>query len=171
MLFRSQGHNDVLIEARHLPVHVAQVETIPVKGPHGPILLRNLARVVREAIPTHNAVALDGQPSVALTVIKQPGAATTPVTEAVQATLDETLDQLPHGVHWVQTYDQGHIVHIIGVDLGRNLLIGMALAVALLFWVLGAGRGIWVLAFSIPLSLALAVATLYFVGQIGRAHV
>jgi cobalt-zinc-cadmium resistance protein CzcA len=163
--YTTQGHNDVLIEARHLPVHVAQVETIPVRGPHGPILLRNLARVVREAIPTHNAVALDGQPSVALTVIKQPGVATTPVTEALQATLDETLNQLPHGVHWVQTYDQGHIVHIIGVDLGRNLLIGMALAVALLFWVLGAGRGIWVLAFSIPLSLALAVATLYFAGQ------
>ena len=163
--YTTQGHNDVLIEARHLPVHVAQIGAIPVQGPHGPVPLRDLARVVREAIPTHNAVALDGRPSLALTVIKQPGAATTPVTQAVQATLKETLNQLPHGVRWVQTYNQGHIVHIIGVDLGRNLLIGMALAVALLFWILGAGRGIWVLAFSIPLSLALAVATLYFVGQ------
>jgi multidrug efflux pump subunit AcrB len=163
--YTTQGHNDVLIEARHLPTHVDQVEAIPVQGPRGPIPLRSLARVVREAMPTHNAVSLDGRPSVALTVIKQPGAATTPVTRAVQATLDETLNQLPHGVHWVQTYNQGHIVHIIGVDLGRNLLIGMALAVTLLFWVLGAGRGIWVLAFSVPLSLALAVATLYFWGQ------
>lgn len=163
--YTTQGHNDVLIEARHLPAQVAQVESIPVQGPHGPVPLRDLARVVREAVPTHNAVALDGRPSVALTVIKQPGAATIPVTQAVQAALDETLNQLPHGVHWVQTYNQGHIVHIIGVDLGRNLLIGMALAVAVLFWVLGAGRGIWVLAFSIPMSLALAVATLYFVGQ------
>ncbi|MGH8169263.1 MAG: efflux RND transporter permease subunit [Steroidobacteraceae bacterium] len=160
-----QGHNDVLIEARDLPAHIAQVEAIPVKGPHGPIRLGDLARVVRQAIPTHNAVSLDGRPSVALTVIKQPGAATAPVTKAIQATLDDTIHQLPHGVHWVQTYNQGHIVHIIGVDLGRNLLIGMALAVAVLFWALGAGRGIWVLAFSIPMSLALAVATLYFVGQ------
>ncbi|MHB8813923.1 MAG: efflux RND transporter permease subunit, partial [Steroidobacteraceae bacterium] len=88
--YTTQGHNDVLIEARHLPVHVAQVVAIPVQGPHGPVLLRDLARVVREAIPTHNAVALDGRPSVALTVIKQPGAATTPVTQAVQAILDET---------------------------------------------------------------------------------
>jgi cobalt-zinc-cadmium resistance protein CzcA len=163
--YTRQGHNDVLIEARDLPVHVAQVEAIAVQGPHGPVLLRDLARVVREAVPTHNAVALDGRPSVALTVIKQPGAATTPVTQAVQATLDQTLNQLPRGVHWVQTYNQGHIVHSIGADLGRNLLIGMALAVALLFWILGAGRGIWVLALSIPMSLALAVATLYLVGQ------
>lgn len=163
--YTRQGHNDVLIEARHLPVHVAELDAIPVQGPYGPIPLGALARIVREAIPTHNAVALDGRPSVALTVIKQPGAATMSVTRSVQAALDATLNQLPQGVHWVQTYNQGHIVHIIGVDLGRNLLIGMALAVALLFWVLGAGRGIWVLAFSIPMSLAIAVATLYFAGQ------
>src|SRR6185437_1698100 len=163
--YTRQGHNDVFIEARHLPVHVAELDAIPVQGPYGPIPLGALARIVREAIPTHNAVALDGRPSVALTVIKQPGAATMSVTRSVQAALDATLNQLPQGVHWVQTYNQGHIVHIIGVDLGRNLLIGMALAVALLFWILGAGRGIWVLAFSIPVSLAIAVATLYFAGQ------
>ena len=161
----TQGYNDVLIEARHLPVHVAQIDAIPVQGPHGPIPLGDLARVVREAMPTHNAVALDGRPSVAVTIIKQAGAATMPVTEAVQATLDQTLNQLPLGVRWLRIYNQGQVVHLVGTDLGRNLLIGMALAVAGLFWVLGAGGGIWVLAFSIPLSLILAVATLYFSGQ------
>ncbi|MGH8202810.1 MAG: efflux RND transporter permease subunit [Steroidobacteraceae bacterium] len=160
-----QGHNDVLIEARHIPLHVAQLEEIPVQGPHGPIALRDLARIVRAPVPTLNAVSLDGRSSVALTIIKQPGVATTPVDRAVQATLAETLNQLPPGVHWVRTYSQAHIVHLIGVDLGRNLLIGMALAVAVLFWVLGAGRGIWVLACSIPMSLAIAIATLYFAGQ------
>jgi multidrug efflux pump subunit AcrB len=161
----TEGHNDVLIEARHLPTHVAQVEAIPIQGPQGPIRLGSLARVIRAAIPARNAVALDGRPSVALTVIKQPGAATTSVTTAVQATLAATVNQLPQGVRWVRAYSQSHIVHIIGVDLGRNLLIGMALAVGVLLWALGGGRGIWVLAFSIPLSLALAVAALYFTGQ------
>jgi cobalt-zinc-cadmium resistance protein CzcA len=160
-----QGHNDVLIEARHFPTHVAQIEDIPVSGAHGPIPLRDLARVVRAPIPTHIAVSLDGRPSIALTISKQPGAATVPVTRAAQATLAATVNQLPAGVRWVRTYSQGRIVHIVGLDLGRNLLIGMALAVAVLFWVLGTGRGIWVLAFSIPMSLAIAIATLYFVGQ------
>ncbi|MDE2051905.1 MAG: efflux RND transporter permease subunit, partial [Gammaproteobacteria bacterium] len=159
------GHNDVLIEARHLPVHIAQLAAIPVAGAHGPIPLRDLARIVRAPVPTHDAVALDGRPSVALTVIKQPGAATTPVTRAVAAALRQTAMQLPPGVRWVRIYDQGYVVHLVGTDLGRNLLIGMVLAVAVLFWVLGAGRGIWVLAFSIPMSLALAIAALYFVGQ------
>lgn len=160
-----QGHQDVLIEARALPLHVAQLEDIPVPTPTGPIPLRDLARVVRAAMPTRNAVTLDGHPSVALTVIKQPRASTTTVTQAVQGVLAATSNQLPVGVHWVRIYNQGHIVHQVGADLGRNLLIGAVLAVAVLFWVLGGGRGVWLLAFSIPLSLALAIAALYLAGQ------
>ncbi len=161
----TQGHNDVLVEARQLPVRVAQLEELPIPTSAGPIPLRGLARIVRSAVPTHNAVSLDGLPSVALTVFKQPGAATVPVTQAVQAALQGSVGLLPKGVRWVRTYSQGYIVHLVGTDLGRNLLIGMALAVALLFWVLGAGSGIWVLVLSIPLSLALAVACLYLSGQ------
>jgi len=159
------GHQDVFIEARNLPTHIAELEQIPVAGPNGPIPLGNLARIIRAPVPTHNAVSLDGRPSVALTVFKQSNASTVPVTRAVQATLDGTLSQLPAGVHWVRTYSQGHVVHIVGADLGRNLLIGGALAVALLFWVLGAGHGIWMLALSIPLSLLLGIAGLQLAGQ------
>ncbi len=161
----SQGHQDVLIETRNLPVHIAQLEQIPVPGPNGPIPLRDLARIVRSPVPTHNAVLLDGRPSVALIIFKQPGASTVPVTKAVQAALDETLNQLPAGVHWVRTYNQGRLVQVVGTDLGRNLVLGGVLAVAVLFWVLGAGRGIWALAFGIPLSLLLGIVGLYAAGQ------
>ncbi|WP_019939660.1 efflux RND transporter permease subunit [Bordetella sp. FB-8] len=163
--FVTMGHNDVLIEARHLPVHIAQLDQVPVATPHGAIALSALARIVRAAVPTHSAVALDGRPSIALVVVKQPGASTLAVTKAVQRTLDQTLAQLPAGVHWVRTYSQGHLVQLVGADLGRNLLIGAVLAVTVLFWVLGAGRGIMALAMSIPLSLALAIAALHAFGQ------
>lgn len=159
------GHQDVLIEARNLPAHIAQLEQIPVPGPNGPVPLKALARIIRAPLPTHNAVRLDGRPGIALTVFKQPGASTVPVTKAVQAELDGTLNQLPAGVSWVHTYDQGHLVHIVGADLGRNLILGGVLAVVVLFWVLGAGRGIWMLALSIPLSLLLGIAALHAAGQ------
>lgn len=163
--FVTMGHNDVLIEARSLPVHIAQLEQIPVTTPGGPVPLRALARIVRAAEPTHNAVVLDDRPGVALTVIKQPGASTLAVTRAVQAKLDETMSQLPSGVRWQRIYSQGHVVRLVGEDLGRNLLIGAVLAVLVLFWVLGAGRGIAILALSIPLSLALGIAALHALGQ------
>jgi len=160
-----RGHQHVLIELRSLPASAAAVRRIAVKGGDGPIPLGDLARVVRAPLPTHNAVELDGRPSVAVTVLKQPGASTLPVTRAVQRTMQRSLAQLPEGVHWVRTYSQGHLVHLIGADLGRNLLLGAVLAIGVLFWVLGAGRGIAVLALSIPLSLLLAIGGLYAFGQ------
>ncbi len=163
--FLRLGHQHVLIEARDLPATTRAVGRIPVQGPSGPIPLRDLARVVRGSVPVQSAVRLDGRPAVALTVLKQPGASTLPVARAVARTLKRTQAQLPRGVHWVRTYSQGHLVRLIGSDLGRNLLVGAALAVTVLFWILGAGRGIWVLALSIPLSLLLAIAGLFAAGQ------
>lgn len=159
------GHQDILIEARSLPLKPADLRDLPIPSQPGAIPLHALARVVRAPIPIHSAVQLDGRPSVAITVFKQPGASTVPVTRAVQQVLAVSRDRLPDGVQWVRTYDQGHLVGLIGSDLGRNLLIGALLATIVLFWVLGAGRGIWVLALAIPISLLLAIAGLHALGQ------
>ncbi|HEV2133619.1 MAG TPA: efflux RND transporter permease subunit [Terracidiphilus sp.] len=161
----TQGHQDVFIEIRSLPTHIQQLEQIPIPAADGPIPLSELARVVRAPVPTLNAALLDRRPSVALIVFKQPDASTIPVTESIQRTLNDTLRQLPAGVSWVSIYNQGHLVHIVGTDLGRNLVIGGLLAIAVLLWVLGGGRGIWILALSIPLSLLLGIACLYTAGQ------
>lgn len=159
------GHQDVFIEIRNLPTRIGDLEQVPVEGAHGPIPLHDLARIVRAPVPTLNAALLDRRPSVALVVFKQPGASTIPVDESVQQTLNESVKLLPPGVRWVSIYDQGHLVHSVGADLGRNLVIGGLLAIAVLLWVLGWGRGIWILALSIPLSLLLGIAGLYAAGQ------
>lgn len=159
------GHQDVLIEARNLPKTIAELSKITVPGATGPIPISALTRIIRAPIPTHSTVALDDHPTIALTIFKQPGASTLPVTQAVQSTLDATLGQLPKGTHWLKVYDQGHLVRVIGNDLTRNLLIGAVLAVLVLFWLLGGGRGVWILAVSIPLSLLLGIAGLYATGQ------
>lgn len=161
----TQGHQDTFLEVRSLPTHIRDLENVPVDGANGPIPLHDLAQVVRAPIPTLNSALLDSRPSVGLVVFKQPNASTIPVDQAVANTLTEDLSQLPPGVKWVNIYDQGHLVHIVGADLGRNLLIGGLLAIAVLIWVLGGGRGVWVLAFSVPLSLLLGIAGLYATGQ------
>ena len=161
----TQGHQDLFIEVRSLPTHIRNLEKIPVASANGPIPLRNLARIVRAPVPTLNVALLDRRPSIALVVFKQPGASTMPVNVSVQQTLTDTLNQLPPGVKWVSIYNQGHLVRSVGADLGRNLVIGGVLAILVLLWVLGGGRGIWILALSIPLSVLLGVASLYAVGQ------
>jgi multidrug efflux pump subunit AcrB len=159
------GHQDVFIEVRNLPTHIADLEDIPVQSPAGPIPLHDLARVVRAAVPTLNQALLDRRPSVALVVYKQPDASTIPVDQSVSQVLADSLKQLPPGVSWVRIYSQGHLVQSVGSDLSRNLFIGGLLAIGVLFWVLGAGRGIWILALSIPLSLLLGIGGLYATGQ------
>lgn len=161
----TEGHQDVFIEVQSLPSQIRTLENVPVTAANGPIPLHDLARVIRAPIPTLNKALLDCEPSIAMVVFKQPGASTVPVDDEVQHALADTIHELPAGVKWVNVYSQGHLVHSIGSDLGRNLLIGGLLAIAVLLWILGAGRGIWVLALSIPLSLLLGVAGLYAFGQ------
>jgi cobalt-zinc-cadmium resistance protein CzcA len=110
-------------------------------------------------------VKLDNRPTIALVVFKQPGASTLPVVDAVDKALQELEPQLPGGARFVRIYSQGHIVGVVASDLTRNLAIGAVLAVGVLFWMLGASRGIWALALSIPLSLLLGIAGLYLMGQ------
>ncbi len=163
--YLTEGHQDVFIEARNLPVTAAQLEAVPVAGAEGPIPLRALARVVRSAVPTLNALLLDGRPALALTVFKQPGASTIPVTRAAAATIAETLPALPAGVRWIKIYDQGRLVGAVGKDLGVNLVVGGILAIAVLVWALGGSGDTWILGLSIPLSLLMGVAALYAAGQ------
>ena len=161
----TEGHQNVFVEVRSLPSKIRQLEDIPVAGSDGPIPLHDLARVIRAPVPTLNESLLDRRPSIALVVFKQPGASTIPVDDAVRQSLMSTVNELPAGVKWVNVYSQGHLVHSIGTDLGRNLLIGGLLAIGVLLWILGAGRGIWILSLSIPLSLLLGIAGLYATGQ------
>ena len=159
------GHQDTLIELHNLPTKITDLQATPIAGPNGPIALGDLAHIVRTTLPTRQRELLDGQPSIALTIFEQQGASTLPVTRAVAAVLAATADQLPHGARFIRIYDQGHLVHAVGADLQRNLIIGGVLAVAVILFVLGAGSGAWLLALSIPVSLLLGIAGLYAAGQ------
>ena len=159
------GHQDSLIELHNLPTRIADLNATPVAGPNGPVALGSLARIIHATLPTHQRELLDGQPSIALTIFKQQGASTLPVTQAIARRLAALRGQLPPGVRFIRIYDQGHLVHAVGADLRRNLIIGGVLAIAVMLFVLGARSGAWLLALSIPVSLLLGIAGLYAAGQ------
>ncbi len=163
--YLSLGHQDVLLETRNLPETIRALDAVRIVTGNGRVPLHDLARVVRSPQPTHSAELLNGQPSVALIVFKQPGASTVPVVHAVQQSLQSLAGQLPPGVTWVPIYSQAHLVSLMGHDLGLNLLIGGLLAIIMLFWILGMHRSVWVLAVSIPLALVLGIGTLHLLHQ------
>ncbi|MDR6202168.1 efflux RND transporter permease subunit [Paraburkholderia graminis] len=161
----SLGHQDVFMEGRSLPTSTSDYARMLVGSPGATLPLSAVAEVIRSALPSHHSVKLDNRPTIALVVFKQPGASTLPVVDAVDKALQELEPQLPGGARFVRIYSQGHIVGVVASDLTRNLAIGAVLAVGVLFWMLGASRGIWALALSIPLSLLLGIAGLYLMGQ------
>ncbi|MDE2346799.1 MAG: efflux RND transporter permease subunit, partial [Gammaproteobacteria bacterium] len=163
--YLSIGHQDMELETRDLPSTIAAIGSLRVRAPHGMIPLRDLARIVRAAVPERSAELLNGRPSIGLIVFKQPGSSTLPVVREVTKTLAALGNQLPAGVTWVPVYDQGHLVYLIGHDLGLNLLIGGLLAVGVLFWILGLHRSVWLLALSIPLVLVISISVLHLAGQ------
>lgn len=156
------GHTDSLITFGNAPT-AAALARVPVAGPLGPVPLQALARIVHATLPVHQRELLDGEPAIALTVIKQQGASTLPVTRGLEAAIAAV--RLPAGVSVVRIYDQGHLVAAVSGDLRRNLVIGGVLAIAGLLAMLGPGSGAWLLALSIPVSLLLAIAGLYLTGQ------
>lgn len=159
------GHQDVLLEVRHLPLAAHQVLDIPVPAPGGPVPLSALARVVKTPPPIHYGLQIDGRAGLGLIVFKQPQASTLPVDRAVAHTLASLQGELPAGAQWVPVYRQAHLVALIGHDLSRNLLIGGALAILVLMWLLGRHHGVSILALSIPTALLLAIGALYAMGQ------
>jgi cobalt-zinc-cadmium resistance protein CzcA len=109
----SLGYQDVPIALSSLPLTAEALREIPVPAAEGPVPLRALAHVIRGAEPIHYALDLDGEPSVALVVFKQPDASTVPVTRAVAETLERSRGELPAGVRWQRIYDQGYLVSLL----------------------------------------------------------
>ena len=159
------GHQDIMVQTNSLPKSTAALGKILVDSKTGKVPLSKIAEIKHLPIPTHNATLLDRKSSVIITVFKQPSASTLPVTEAVAKVLKNHTQELPKGTKWIKIYSQGHLVKLIGSDLGRNLIVGGILAIAVLFLILGAGRQVLILAITIPLSLLLAVVGLYWSGH------
>jgi len=159
------GHKDLMVQTSSLPKSALALGKTLVESKQGKVPLSVIAQIKHLPIPTHNAALLDRESSVIITVFKQPEASTLPVTKAVAKVLKEHTQELPKGTKWIKIYSQGHLVKLIGSDLGRNLIVGGLLAIAVLFLILGAGRQVLILSITIPLSLLLAVAGLYWSGH------
>ena len=159
------GHQDIMIQTSSIPKKTSDFKKLLINGKYGKIPLYKIATIKHAPIPTHNAVLLDNKPALMITVFKQSGASTLAVTKAVAKILKKTSYELPKNVKWVKIYSQGHLVKLIGSDLSKDLLIGGILAISVLFFILGAGKHVFILAVTIPLSLLLAVTGLYLGGH------
>jgi cobalt-zinc-cadmium resistance protein CzcA len=121
-----------------------------------PVLLGEVAEV-REAPAVRRGMA-HGLTSeiVSCRIAKQFGADTVAVSQGVRAAVADLGKSLPPGVRVRVLYDQAELVSSALGGVGRSVLLGAVLVVAVLFLLLGNLRAALIVTVTLPLSVALA---------------
>lgn len=121
-----------------------------------PVLLGEVAEV-REAPAVRRGMAHGlGSELVNCRVSKQFGADTVSVARGVRAAVEDLARSLPPGVTVRVLYDQADLVSSALGGVGRAVLLGAVLVVAVLFLLLGNLRAALIVTLTLPLSVALA---------------
>ncbi len=141
-----------------------EVDTLMVASRDGrPIYLKDVA-VVRDTFEDRTSHArLNGRSSVTLAVKKRTGENIIAVADHVFALLEEARKQVPAGVELSVTLNQSRDIRTMVSDLENNILTGLILVVAVLFFFLGLNSAIFV-ASAIPFSMLLSFAVIQAMG-------
>ncbi len=121
-----------------------------------PVLLGDVAEV-REAPAVRRGLAHGlGSEIVSCRISKQFGADTVAVARGVRAAVADLSQSLPRGVRVRVLYDQAELVASSLGGVGRAVLLGAVLVVAVLVLLLGNLRAALIVTVTLPLSIALA---------------
>ena len=129
-----------------------------------PVLIGEIADV-REAPAVRRGLAhrLAGE-VVSCRVVKQFGADTVQVADAVRTAMADLVTTLPRGVRMRIVYDQSQLIRSALGGVGRAVLLGGVLVVLTLFLLLGDVRSAIIVTATIPLSMMLAGLVLPRIG-------
>jgi len=158
----AQSYRQYLIVGDQEAHSVDDVARIVVaKGLH----VRDLATVTLGTEDHVRIIAGDGRPAAQLNITRQVGGNTVAIADSVSRAVAAFAHTLPPGVHLVPVYDQALLVRDAVASVRDAMLVGAALAVAILLLFLRHPRVTAVSASSIPLSLALTVLAMSLLGQ------
>ena len=132
-----------------------------------PVRLKDIAVVERRLQDRQAVINQNGGPSIAMNVVPEAGVNVLEVIEELKATVRELeREQLaPNGLRIQQVYDESVYIEA-SIDMVRNnLLLGILLAICVLWWFLRKFRATMMVAVSIPLCLC---AAFIFLDAFGR---
>lgn len=135
-----------------------QIEDVVVEVVNGtPVYVKNLAQVVNGEQPNYVVVTADGRPATLINVHSQPDGNVVETAAAVNKELDEIRRELPPDIQLGIFYDQSFNVRDSISSVTDSILIGLALAVAVLIGFLKSWRTTLVAALVIPIAVLIAV--------------
>lgn len=130
----------------------------------GPVRVRDIAEVVDGTADQSNIVRINGRRGVYLRVVKQPGANTIAVVDALRANLSR-LRGVPESVKVEISFDQSRYIRAAITALQHEALQGGALAVLVILIFLLSVRATAIVSVAIPLSIVATFVLLYGASQ------
>ncbi|MGL4881157.1 MAG: efflux RND transporter permease subunit, partial [Waterburya sp.] len=119
----------------------------------GTVYLRDVAQVQMGRAVQESALIFNGEPAVAIGIIRRVGANVPEVSQGIRATIAEfqtQFDRDGEGIRFVYNYDESEYINQSVALVQENLLGGALLAVIVLLLFLGSMRTVAVVAITIP---------------------
>lgn len=134
----------------------------------GTVFLRDVAEVRMGRTIQDSALIFNGEPAVAIGIIRRVGANVPEVSKGVREIISEfqqQFDRQGEGIRFVYNYDENEYVEQSIALVEGNLLIGALLATAVLILFLGSMRTVAVIALTIPTTLITVFIVMSFLGR------
>jgi multidrug efflux pump len=128
------------------------------------IRLSDVARIVDGAENTKLGAWMNGQPAIIMNVQRQPGANVITTVDTIKSSLPELEAALPAGLKVTILTDRTTGIRASVRDVEFELLLAVALVVAVIFVFLGSLRATFIASVAVPLSLVGTFAIIYLLG-------
>lgn len=164
--FYVENGQEFLIHGRGRVRDVEDIGAIFVADRGGlPVLVRDVADVRLGPASKRGTASHNGKPAVVIGIQKQPGANTLELTQRIDSALADIQRTLPQGMKVsADLFRQSDFIEVGIGNLGRAIVEGMVLVVAIVFAFLLSGRATAITLLAIPLSLVVAILAMKAAG-------
>jgi multidrug efflux pump subunit AcrB len=159
------GDLDYYVYSNSLIDAVDKINDIPIKVVNGtPVLVRDIGTAADSSAIQTSIVRVNGREATYIPITRQEGANTLEVTDGIRAKLPK-LTEIPADTSVKFLYDQSLYIRQAISNLQKEGLLGAGLAGVMIFLFLRSIRAALVVGLAIPLSLTVALVSLYLTGQ------
>ncbi|ABR49752.1 acriflavin resistance protein [Alkaliphilus metalliredigens QYMF] len=160
-----QGGQNILLRTIGAFENIGEIENLPILLPTGiRVYLKDISQVQLTTKDIKHIAKVNGEPSIRITIQKQPVANTVQVANRINQTI-QVLEEEIKGIQIVSVIDQSRFITRSIGNVGRTAAFGGVLAVCILYLFLGNVRTTLVIALSIPISIVTTFALMYFSGM------
>ena len=130
-----------------------------------PILVRDVARVVRGPAPVYTNITAQGHPAVLFDIESHTNASTPAIAKALQAKLQLLHRELPPDMHLAFFYDQSSFVRSSISNVWDAVIFGLVLSAVILYLFLKNWGSVWTAIVTIPISVLITFVAMKLAGM------